>query len=109
RVSLCHCLACQRRTGSAFGYQARFAREGVSISGESTRYERTGDSGGSVRFSFCPRCGATVFYELAGLPDIIAVPIGAFADPDFVAPSLSIFTGGKHRWVELPDTMERLA
>jgi len=23
-VSLCHCLACQRRTGSAFGMQAAF-------------------------------------------------------------------------------------
>ena len=26
RVSICHCLACQRRTGSVFGVQARFRR-----------------------------------------------------------------------------------
>ena len=26
RVSVCHCLACKRRTGSAFSYNARFPR-----------------------------------------------------------------------------------
>ena len=31
RVSVCHCLACQRRTGSAFGYQARFPRDRVEV------------------------------------------------------------------------------
>ena len=31
RVSVCHCLACQRRTGSVFGAQARFSRDAVSI------------------------------------------------------------------------------
>lgn len=29
RVSVCHCLPCQQRTGSAFGVQARFARAQV--------------------------------------------------------------------------------
>jgi hypothetical protein len=29
RVSICHCFACQKRTGSAFGYQARFPREQI--------------------------------------------------------------------------------
>ena len=38
RVSICHCLACQRRTGSVFGEQARFRRDNVSLSGESTVY-----------------------------------------------------------------------
>jgi hypothetical protein len=31
RVSICHCLACQRRTGSVFGEQARFPRVDVTI------------------------------------------------------------------------------
>ena len=38
RVSICHCLACQRRTGSVFGQQARFRRENVSLSGASSEY-----------------------------------------------------------------------
>jgi len=35
RVSICHCLACQRRTGSVFGAQARFPQEAVTVSGNS--------------------------------------------------------------------------
>jgi hypothetical protein len=38
RVSICHCLACQRRTGSVFGAQARFDRQNVTIEGQSTAY-----------------------------------------------------------------------
>jgi hypothetical protein len=30
-VSVCHCYACQRRTGSAFGAQANFPRDSVAI------------------------------------------------------------------------------
>lgn len=65
RVSVCHCLACQRRTGSAFGYQARFPAERVRVAGRSTEYVRTSDEGEERTFRFCPDRGATVFYALA--------------------------------------------
>ena len=31
RVSMCHCIDCQRRTGSAFGVAAFFERDKVRI------------------------------------------------------------------------------
>ena len=43
RISMCHCLACQRRTGSAFGMQARFPVERVRIDGRATEYVRISD------------------------------------------------------------------
>ena len=36
RISICHCLACQRRTGSVFGMQARFPEAAVTVQGRST-------------------------------------------------------------------------
>ena len=55
RVSVCHCLACQRRTGSAFAVQARFARERVRITGRSHDFVRVSDDEDAQwRFSFCP-------------------------------------------------------
>ena len=33
RVSICHCLACQKRTGSVFGAQARFPADAVTVEG----------------------------------------------------------------------------
>ncbi|MEO8445759.1 MAG: GFA family protein [Gammaproteobacteria bacterium] len=76
-------MACQRRTGSVFGEQARFLRQNVSISGESSEYLRVGDEGSRVTFHFCPGCGSTVYSEPEGLEGYLAIPAGAFADPIF--------------------------
>ncbi|MEP7208644.1 MAG: GFA family protein [Casimicrobiaceae bacterium] len=109
RVSICHCLACQRRTGSVFGAQARFRRGGVHVTGESSVYVRVGDEGGGATFHFCPQCGATVYYEPAGYPEHVVVPVGAFAEPGFPAPSFSVYEERMHPWVGLPVDMEHMA
>lgn len=108
RVSMCHCLACQRRTGSAFGLQARFPRERVRISGSGREYVRLADDDGSPRrFHFCPDCGATVYYVLDSDPELIAVPVGAFADPAFPAPAVSVWESRRHAWVTPPPGADR--
>ena len=100
---MCHCLACQQRTGSTFGVQARFPRENVSvIEGRATPFVRSGDSGGRVTTHFCPTCGSTVYWELDGLPDFIAVAVGAFADPTFPPPKISIYGARRHPWTVMP-------
>jgi hypothetical protein len=106
RISICHCLACQRRTGSAFGFQARFPRDRVDIAGESREYVRTSDQGEPRAYSFCPECGSTVYYLLESAPDVIAVPVGAFADPGFPEPGISVWERRKHGWVIPPPHAE---
>jgi len=108
RVSICHCLACQRRTGSVFGAQARFPADAVSVEGQSKEYVRIGDEGSSCRFHFCPECGATVFYRLDAIPGVVAVPVGAFADPDFPQPRVAVYSTRQHHWVRLPGDIESL-
>jgi hypothetical protein len=105
RISMCHCLACQRRTGSAFGIQARFPADRVRIAGRFSEYVRISDDGEEGTFRFCPDCGATVFWTLAAVPDAIAVPIGAFAEPTFPPPTVSVYGSRRHPWVSLPDTV----
>jgi len=100
RISMCHCLACQRRTGSAFGMQARFPRENVQIEGLATEYVRIADHGEPRSFFFCPECGSTVYYWTD--PELIAVPIGAFADPSFPPPRVSVWESRRHAWVSVP-------
>ena len=107
RISMCHCLACQRRTGSAFGIQARFSSNDVRVVGRSNDYVRTSDDGEERTFHFCPDCGATVFYTLPTDPDVVAVPIGAFAEPTFPPPTISIYESRKHPWLALTAAMEQ--
>lgn len=106
RISVCHCLACQRRTGSTFGVQARFPRENVATEGRATTFERKAESGNIVSFHFCPDCGATVYWEIGAQPDLIAVAVGAFADPKFPSPRFSVFETMRHPWAMRPDALE---
>lgn len=108
RVSVCHCLACQRRTGSVFGAQARFASSSVSVTGAAKDYVRVGDEGSRTTFRFCPECGSTVFYTSEGLGSI-AIPVGAFADPAFPSPTFSVYEERMHSWVAVPPDAEHMA
>lgn len=81
--------------------QARFPRQNVRISGKSTSFTRPGDSGGTVTFHFCPDCGSTVYWQLSSVADAIAVAVGAFADPAFPAPRVSVYERRRHDWVDL--------
>ncbi len=109
RVSVCHCLACQRRTGSVFGAQARFAAEQVTVVGTSKEFERTGDEGTKATFRLCPNCGATVYYTFSGMPGAVAIPVGAFADPSFPGPTFSVYEERMHGWVQMPSGIESMA
>ena len=108
RVSICHCLACQRRTGRVFGQQARFLREKVSLAGTSSEYVRISDEGSRVKFHFCPHCGSTVYYEPEGMEEFLVIPVGAFAYPNFPAPSVSVYEERMHGWVVPPVDAEHI-
>jgi hypothetical protein len=106
RISICHCHECQRRTGSAFGVQARFPHERVTIQGRSTVFTRVGGSGGRITFHFCPACGATMHYMIDAMPGVVGIPVGAFADAGFPPPKFSVYEARKHPWVVVPDAIE---
>lgn len=109
-VGICHCLACQRRTGSAFGMQAGYDEGQVEVTGRSTEYARTSDEADRKVhvFHFCPECGSTVFYTEPDEPGLLVVMTGAFADPAFPAPTEAGYQNRRHRWVALPDMIEEL-
>jgi hypothetical protein len=101
-IGLCHCLACQRRTGSVFAALAGFLAP-YKVSGKATAFIRTGDQGARFRFRFCPVCGSNVFHTEEGYEDKwVAVAIGTFADPSFPPPQDSVYDSRRHAWVQLP-------
>jgi hypothetical protein len=107
RISVCHCLDCQRRSGSVFATQARFPASSVTIAGTSNTFVRVGER--RTTFYFCPNCGSTVYYVSDHAKDVIAIAIGAFADPSFPSPTVSVFDDRKHRWFEMDASIEHIA
>jgi hypothetical protein len=110
-VSICNCLACQRRTGSAFGMQAGFKADQVEVAGRFHDFSRISDEADRKEavFHFCPECGSQVFYTEPTEPDLIVVSVGSFADPTFPPPTESGYDSRRHPWVGLPDSIQRYA
>lgn len=101
-VGVCHCLACQRRTGSVFAALAGFAGP-YTVTGAATEYVRMGDAGAAFRFRFCPVCGTSLFHTEEGFEaQGVSVAVGAFADPAFPPPTVSVYDCRRHPWVQLP-------
>jgi hypothetical protein len=95
-VGVCHCLACQRRTGSVFATLAAFPAS-YEVTGKATDYVRAGDQRARFRFRFCPICGTSLYHTAEGHEGrFVAVAVGAFADPDFPPPEDSVYECRRH-------------
>lgn len=92
-----------------FGVQARFPETSVTITGRSSEYIRVGDEASSATFHFCPECGATVYWTSDAMEGTVAIPVGAFADPGFPGPTVSVYEERMHPWVVMPSGVEHIA
>jgi hypothetical protein len=101
RVSVCHCLNCKLRTGSAFSYNATYREEHVRTEGEAREYRRRTDSGNENAYSFCATCGSTVFYRVGIRPGMISIPAGAFMDSSYPPPTVELFLERASSWCPL--------
>ena len=97
-VMACHCQACQRRTGSAFGLGAYFRKDSVRVEGASTVFVRPAPEGRVLRNHFCPTCGTTLFWAADRLPDHIGIAVGGFDAAKAFRPTISIWEGAGHDW-----------
>jgi hypothetical protein len=73
------------------------------VLGTATEYVRVGDQGARFTFRFCPVCGTTVYHTEEGNEQSrVSVAVGAFADPGFPAPRVSVYEVRRHPWVRMP-------
>ncbi len=105
---VCHCKACQRRTGAVVHSGAYFLTEQVRPEGPSQVYTRVADTGFAVHFHFCPNCGTSVYWVSDKRPDHRGIAVGCFADPTFPVPTRSVWEASKHPWLGLPPDIDRL-
>lgn len=80
-VQVCHCDACKKRTGSAYGVSVAIENGDLAaFEGELTTYTRTAESGNAVEYDFCPHCATTVRWRVAALKGRQVLAGGAFDD-----------------------------
>ena len=102
-VHCCHCLNCQRQTGSAFVINLLIETDRVELlAGEPQPVDVPRDDGSAQRIFRCPSCQVAVFSEY-GFPEVRFVRAGTLDEPSAVTPDVHIFTRSKLPWVTLPD------
>ena len=101
----CHCLSCQRQTGSAFVINLLIETDRVElIAGDPEAVDVPRDDGSSQRVFRCPTCQVAV-YSQYGRPEVRFVRGGTLDEPSQVQPDVHIFTRSKLPWVVLPESV----
>ncbi|HVH52138.1 MAG TPA: GFA family protein, partial [Gaiellaceae bacterium] len=101
----CHCLNCQRQTGSAFVINLLIEADRVELlSGEPYAVDVPRDDGTAQRIYRCPDCQVAVYSEYTW-PELLFVRGGTLDDPSSVSPDVHISTKSKQSWVELPESV----
>ena len=101
-VHCCHCLNCQRQTGSAFVINLLIESERVELLGREPQPVDVPRDDGKQRIYRCPQCQVAVFSEYTR-PEVWFVRGGTLDDPTSVTPDVHIFTRSKVKWLSLPD------
>jgi hypothetical protein len=106
-IHCCHCLNCQRQTGSAFVINLLIEADRVEIlAGTPQRVDAPRDDGSAQRIFRCPVCQVAVFSEYSR-PEVRFVRAGTLDDPADIRPDVHIFTRSKVGWVILPEGTPR--
>jgi hypothetical protein len=99
----CHCLNCQRQTGSAFVINLLLETDRVQLlHGEPEPVDVPRDDGSSQRIFRCRTCQVAV-YSQYGSPRVHFVRGGTLDQPDSIEPDVHIFTKSKLPWITIPD------
>ncbi len=104
-VHCCHCLNCQRQTGSAFVINMLIEADRVeTLAGVPRPVDVPRDNGSAQRIFRCPDCQVAVFSEY-GRPELRYVRAGTLDRPSAVAPDVHIFAKSKLSWIAIPESV----
>ena len=99
----CHCLNCQRQTGSAFVVNLMIEADRVELlRGEPHVVDAPRDDASAQRVFRCSECQVAIYSEYSR-PEVLFVRAGTLDAPREIVPDVHIFTRSKVEWVTLPE------
>ena len=97
----CHCINCQKTSGSAFSTNIVVPASGFNISGETlTDYVDLGDSGQELHRYFCNKCGSPIYTEVDIMPGVIVVKVGTLDNTSSYVPGANIWCDSQMSWLK---------
>ena len=108
-VTVCHCLDCQKFTGSAFAALVPVQKDAVRLEGKLKTFSSPGGSGKPLLRHFCPDCGSSLAEESGWRPGMMVLNVGTFDDPSIAKPGREIFRDRAWSWLHLEGEIPRFA
>jgi hypothetical protein len=103
-VHCCHCLNCQRQTGSAFVIDLLIETDRIELLADEPEPVDVPRGGRGKQTIFrCPTCHVAVFSRYTRAT-VRFVRGGTLDDPSSVEPDVHIYTRSKLPWVALPES-----
>ncbi|UCG74299.1 MAG: GFA family protein [Chromatiales bacterium] len=104
---VCHCLDCQRYTGTAFGTYILIPSDDFSQTGEVRSFETEVAPGRINQRNFCVTCGSHMAEYGPAFPGITILPVGTLDDASWIKPAAQCFAGRTQPWAYLNDDIRK--
>lgn len=101
KVVICHCSDCQIMGGSAFRTVAMVDGDSFNLSGEVSKYIKTGSSGNPRVQAFCPKCGSHIYASAnEENPSQYNIRLGTVDQRNELPPKIEMWCDSAQDWLE---------
>ncbi|MFJ2485262.1 GFA family protein [Pseudomonas sp. NPDC087639] len=101
-IYACHCLNCQRWSGSAFALHMVCPAQAIEASGSMLTYLHEAEEHSSTQYA-CSKCFTRLFNETDAAPGMRVLRVGVLNGADRLTPLAHIWTKRKQPWISLPE------
>ena len=102
----CHCERCRRTTGHFMAATACHRDDVVIESDETLAWYRPEED---VKYGFCTRCGATVFWHTDARPESVSISAGMLDTPTGLHTEFALHTAAASDYYELDESIPGFA
>lgn len=104
---VCHCVDCQKQTGSAYSVVVGLPEAELKLSGAShATFVTVGDSGVQTIRHFCNACGSPIYSQPEALPGMAFLKAGTLDDTSWIRPTVNVYCETAQSWVTIDAEME---
>ncbi len=97
-VAHCHCINCQKASGSGHSTGAMFRDDQLRVIGNTASYKYKADSGHEVTRVFCPTCSSSIFGRNTGSEGFSTITLGTLDDSSQFEPQVTVFARNRKSW-----------
>lgn len=101
----CHCLSCQKLSGSGHTLNVLLPEAGFTARGTTKAYTWQADSGNMVTTRFCPECGSPLFGHNPAFTGMVVIRAASLDDSSDIAPAMSVYAKRLQPWDHLADSI----